>query len=264
MRERKAFVLAAGLGTRLRPWTLEHPKALVPVCGVPMLRRVIGRLQAEGFGNVTVNVHHFADQIKDFLAGSRLGVRINISDESAALLDTGGALLHASEFLAAGGSPFLVHNVDILSDAPLAEIMDMHAAPGRHVSLVTSPRQSSRRLAFDDGGVLRGWHNILTDEMRPARFHADDGLHERAFSGIYVVNPEALDALRAYSRAIGSPAFPIMDFFMHNVSLSKEDPYKLDIGEIGLKGLNLIDIGKPETLSKAESLLGQYGGLSYQ
>ncbi|MDE6382409.1 MAG: NTP transferase domain-containing protein, partial [Muribaculaceae bacterium] len=120
----KAFILAAGLGTRLRPWTLEHPKALVPVGGVPMLERVILRMRDQGFDDITVNVHHFADQIVDFLNARDFGVAVHISDERERLLDTGGAILHASRFLAADPAPFLVHNVDILSDAPHASLME--------------------------------------------------------------------------------------------------------------------------------------------
>lgn len=245
----KAFILAAGLGTRLRPWTLEHPKALVPVGGVPMLERVILRMRDQGFDDITVNVHHFADQIVDFLNTRDFGVAVHISDEREKLLDTGGAILHASRFLAADPAPFLVHNVDILSDAPLASLMQKHMDSGRDISLVTSDRKSSRRLLFDAGGALSGWHNLATDEYRPEGFRPDreDGLAENAFSGIYVVSANAVGSFREYSDKIGSPSFPLMDYLL-------QCPQKTDIGEIRLDSLNLIDIGKPETLGMAESL----------
>ena len=168
----RAFVLAAGLGTRLKPWTLEHPKALVPVGGVPMLRRVLERLRSEGFDEVTVNVHHFSEQIVDFLNHEELGVNVTVSDESDRLLDTGGGLLKAGI-----SAPMLIHNVDILSDAPLAEIMNRHLASGRDITLVTSDRESSRHLVFDAEGTLRGWHNVKTDEYKPAGFKAGADLH---------------------------------------------------------------------------------------
>lgn len=163
----KAFVLAAGLGTRLKPWTEKHPKALVPVGGVPMLERVIGRLRQEGFDDITVNVHHFADQIRDFLDSKDFGVTVHISDESERLSDTGGGILKAGPILGRDKCPFIVHNVDILSDAPLAEIMAEHLRSGRDISLVTSPRESTRKLVFDDRESLHGWHNLSTGEYRP-------------------------------------------------------------------------------------------------
>lgn len=122
----KAMILAAGLGTRLRPWTLQHPKALVPVGGIPMLHRVITSLTAQGFDDITVNIHHFGQQIIDFLNSKEYGTRINISDERGHLLDTGGGIVHASKFLCADAEPFLVHNVDILSDADLCGLMKAH------------------------------------------------------------------------------------------------------------------------------------------
>lgn len=245
----KAFILAAGLGTRLRPWTLEHPKALVPVGGVAMLERVITRLRDEGFDDIVVNVHHFAEQIVDFIGGRDFGVRIRISDESSKLLDTGGAILHAASFLDKDPAPFLVHNVDILSDAPLSEIMKQHLASGRDISLVTSPRDSLRRLVFDSKHLLRGWHNLSSGLFRPAKFKMESDFEERAFSGIYVVNPSVLSDLRNFATEISDDKFPVMAYLLSRVDNN-------NIGEIELGNLNLIDIGKPETLSRADTLYG--------
>lgn len=246
----KALILAAGLGTRLRPWTLSHPKALVPVGGVPMLERVIVRMREQGFSDITVNVHHFADQIIGFLSSRDFGVTIHISDETDCLLDTGGAILKAAPFLAADNRPFLVHNVDILSDAPLRKLMDSHILSGRDVSLVTSQRESSRKLIFSPDGTLAGWHNLSTGKYRPDGFSPEctGNLSECAFSGIYYVSADAIEALRDYSREIGSPQFPIMDYLLHR-------PQKSDIGELRLENLSLIDIGKPETLGQADRLM---------
>lgn len=244
----KAMILAAGLGTRLKPWTLHHPKALVPVGGEPMLQRVIARLESQGFDEITINTHHFADQIKDFISERYPSHAIGISDESDTLLDTGGGLLKATPLLCADDRSYLVHNVDILSDAPLADIMRMHEESGRDISLVTSPRESSRKLVFDASGGLRGWHNVKTGEYRPAGFPPGPDSHESAFSGIYAVSPRVHDALRDYAAATGSEIFPIMDFLLDSAG-------HLKIGEIRLQELNLIDIGKPDTLSRAEQFL---------
>lgn len=253
----KAFVLAAGLGTRLRPWTLEHPKALVPVAGIPMLRRVLVRLNHHGFDDVVVNVHHFAGQIVDYVQKMCSDLSVRISDESDELLDTGGGLLHAASLLfAADADPVMVHNVDILSDAPLKDIMEIHVASGADVSLVTSPRESSRKLIFDSGNSLQGWHNLKSGEYRPEGFVIGEtshgALHQSAFSGIYVVGKRAFDALSGYSVSIGQLSFPIMDFFLHNAAVPDDCTDKLVIKEIELHELNLIDIGKPETLADAQ------------
>lgn len=243
----KAFILAAGLGTRLKPWTLSHPKALVPVGDVPMLERVILRLREQGFDTLTINIHHFADQIKDFLRVRDYGININLSDESDQLLDTGGGLVAASSFLSEDDEPFLVHNVDILSDAPLAQIMKIHKASGRDISLVTGPRMSTRKLIFDADGTLNGWHNEITGEYKPEGFNMSDIFHKVAFSGIYVVNPEVLADMAEYSESIGSKKFPVMDYFLSNAK-------RVSIGEIFLDRINLIDIGKPDSLARAQHL----------
>ena len=245
----KAMIFAAGLGTRLKPLTDNTPKALLPINGKPMLEHVILKLKDAGFHQIAINVHHLGDQIIDFLtANNNFGIEIHISDERDYLLDTGGGIKHAAAFLQ-GNEPFLVHNVDILSDAPLASLMQKHIGSGRDISLVTSERKSSRRLLFDVDGTLAGWHSLATDEYRPEGFcrHAEDGLAENAFSGIYVVSANAVDSFREYADRIGSSSFPLMDYLMQR-------PQKADIGEIRLDSLNLIDIGKPETLGLAESL----------
>ena len=131
----KALVFAAGLGTRLRPLTDHQPKALVPVGGVPMLERVIGRLKAAGFDEITVNVHHFGQQIIDFLqAKQNFGLTIHVSDERNQLLDTGGGILKARPYLD-GNEPFLVHNADIMTDIDLGAIYRKHVESQAHATL---------------------------------------------------------------------------------------------------------------------------------
>lgn len=244
----KALILAAGFGTRLKPWTNHHPKALVPVGGKPMLERVLRSLKSEGFDEIAVNVHHFADQICDFLEEEDFGIELYVSDERDIILDTGGAILKASEFLACNEDPFLVHNVDILSDAPLFEVMKIHRNSDRDISLITSDRISTRKLMFDKTGKLCGWHNLKSDEFKPHGLLLNDDLHESSFSGIYIINPNIIDSLRKYSHKINNDVFPIMDYFLSEMK-------EINIGEIKLEKLNLIDIGKPDTLRQADVLL---------
>ncbi|MDE6717702.1 MAG: NTP transferase domain-containing protein [Muribaculaceae bacterium] len=244
----KAMILAAGLGTRLKPWTLEHPKALVPVQNVPMLERVMKKLKDEGFGKQTVNIHHFGEQIMDFLSSRDFGVVYNVSDERERLLDTGGGILKASEILMREDKePFLVHNVDILSDAPLRSLYEHHCESGNDVTLLTSGRDSSRKLVFDGDGILRGWHNLASGEFRPEGFSPEEGMHESSFSGIYIIGEGGIEEMRAYACKKGDKAFPVMDFLL--------DTKEIKIGEYFLPRLNLIDIGKPSTLEQANYLM---------
>lgn len=242
----KAMILCAGLGTRLKPWTLEHPKALVPVGGVPMLKRVAGRLHAFGFDDITLNVHHFAQQIIDYVACGKLGEKeIHISDETGLLLDTGGGLLHAEKYLAADAEPFLVHNVDIISDADLRSLYDFHAASGNDVTLLVSDRKSERKLVFDRSMMLKGWKNLKSGETRPSSLQMQGEDMEYSFSGIYVMSPSVFGKMRENGF---TGKFPIMDFFLAGLPDVK-------IGGFARQGLRLIDIGKPETLKAADLML---------
>lgn len=243
----KAMILAAGLGTRLKPWTLEHPKALVPVGDVPMLERVIKSLEKQGYNDIVVNIHHFGEQILDFLEfyKSECSAEIMVSDEREELLDTGGGILAASELLfAVDKSPFLVHNVDILCNADLKGLMEEHVKRGHDVTMLTSGRESSRKLIFDINDKLVGWHNLSTDEYKPASYKLMPGDQEVAFSGIYIIGDRAIESLRLYSEKIEKRSFPIMDFFLFNLE-------ELEIGEVYAPNLKLIDIGKPATLEQA-------------
>lgn len=247
----KAMILAAGLGTRLRPRTLSHPKALVPVGGVPILERVICRLRDSGFTYIVVNVHHFAGQIVDFLAAHDFGVEIAVSDERERLLDTGGALLHAEELLTGKPGAVLVHNVDILSDAPLRDLMRRHDESGAAATLLTSHRQSSRRLVFDGEGKLCGWHNLNDEQWKPDGFRADAGDSQEAFSGIHVISPELIRSMRSEGY---SGAFSIIDFYLERAAAGQT------ILHCCRPELQLIDIGKPQTLSQADALFASRRG----
>lgn len=247
----KALLLAAGLGTRLRPFTLHHPKALVEVGGIPMLENVLRRLRIEGFDDVTVNIHHFGEQIIDWLAANRESVgEVAVSDEREQLLDTGGAILHARRMLDSDGTPFLIHNVDILSDAPLSALMEEHLKSGNDVTLLASPRNSSRKLIFSSDGRLKAWHHLGENRYRPAGYEPAEGDVELAFSGIQVMSPTVFGEMERQGR---SGAFPVMDFLLEATSYKGAGSLKIGLYEV--PELNLIDIGKPETLSEARRLL---------
>jgi NDP-sugar pyrophosphorylase family protein len=240
----KAMILAAGLGTRLKPWTLHHPKALVPVKNVPMLKRVICKLRDEGFDKIVVNVHHFADQIVDYLSENDFGVEISVSDEPEKLLNTGGGILHAENLLSVDNEPFLVHNVDILSNAELAKMLDLHKRSGSDATLIVSPRDSSRKLLFDENMSLVGWHNLNSDEYLPDGFECNPSMKQYAFSGIYILSPSVFPVMH---KLIKTDSFSIIDFFLSA------------LGSIHIKGvvahnLKLIDIGKPDTLHRANDI----------
>ncbi len=236
------MILCAGLGTRLKPWTNEHPKALVPVGGVPMLRRVMEQLASQGFDEVTLNVHHFADQIYSYLSNEKLPASsIDVSDETSMLLDTGGGILNASHILAKDSRPFLVHNVDILSNADLNMLYHIHLESGMQVSLLVSDRNSERKLVFDSSMRLKGWINLKTGVTRPSNLFIDVDDKVLAFSGIYVMSPEVFKIMKQYGY---SGKFPIMDFFLAGHP-------ELLIGGVCQIGLEIIDIGKPDTLHRA-------------
>lgn len=238
----KAFVLAAGLGTRLKPWTLTHPKALVPVGGIPMLERVIRRLEEQGFDDIVVNIHHFGEQIIEFLGSHAWRAGISVSDERACLLDTGGALVHAAPLLCRDDRPFLVHNVDILSDAPLGELVRAHESAHADATLLVSARESSRRLCFDVDMNLRAWRNVSTEESRgePGSWPV-----ELAFSGIHVISPSLLQQMEAEALP---EVFPIMDFYLGHTRTNTIKGWQ------PTSDLRLLDIGKPNTLDRANKL----------
>ncbi len=254
-----ALILAAGLGTRLRPYTDTLPKALVPIAGRPMLEHQIRKLKAAGFDHIVVNVHHFAEKIIDFIGENHsFGIQIDISDERGLLLDTGGAVRQAMRFFRDSTEPILVHNVDIFSNAPLAELYAQYCADGRaDASLVVSKRKTSRYLAFDTNGRLVGWKNVNTGaiktpfpELRPALETLayslqpeDSELSLWAFSGIHIISPTLAADLEAFG-----VAFSIIDFYLSVAG-------KGDIRAFTPSDFRLVDAGKPEALPLAAELL---------
>ena len=181
----KAMIFAAGLGTRLRPLTDSLPKALVPVCGEPLLYHVIGKLREAGYREIVVNIHHFPKQIRNYLQSRDWGVKIEISDESAGLLETGGAVARAKEYILPTDEPFLVHNVDIISDLDLSWVRSQ-TRPDALATLVVSPRKTRRNLLFDNDMRLVGWMDSQSGEVRTPYPHLDpDRCRHYAFAGIH-------------------------------------------------------------------------------
>lgn len=239
------MIFAAGLGTRLRPLTDNRPKALVEVAGVPMLQRVIVNLKSYGFTDIVINVHHFGEQIIDFVeSNNRFGINIAISDERDELLDTGGGILYARRLLD-DGEPFLVHNADILTDLNLSELYAHHIDSHADATLLVAERTTSRYLLFDDVQTLKGWTNIKTGETRPEGI-ATDELRPLAFGGIHVISPTIFDTLSSYS---DQRKFSITPFYVDNCN-------RLTIkGFAPAEGYRWFDIGKLETLRQAEQAI---------
>ena len=239
------MIFAAGLGTRLKPLTDHMPKALVPVAGKPMLEHVIGKLKATGFDEVVINVHHFADQIIDFLKEKdNFGIRIWISDESEELLDTGGGIKKAAPYF---DEPFLVHNADILSNIDLKAMYNYHLTSGNDATLLVSPRKTVRYLLFDEGNRLQGWVNKDTLQTKPEGFvYHPEVQKEYAFGGIHVISP----TLFKYMEDGWTGKFSIMDFYLRTC-------HEAQLGGYVKEDLQLIDIGKPDTLAKAEDFIRQ-------
>ena len=227
----EGFILAAGLGTRLRPLTDDRPKALVEVNGVTLLEHTIRTLETAGIKHIVVNVHHFADKVIDFIGSRKWQATIDISDERNLLLDTGGGLKKAAS-LFSGRENILIHNVDILSDIDLCDVERKHVAEGNLVTLCVSQRQTKRLLEFDENGLLLG--RADTSHLSPFTFHL-------AFSGISVVSPELFALLPKADHP-----YPVIEEY---IRLSREGRR---IGSYIHPADRWLDVGKPETLQQAQ------------
>jgi NDP-sugar pyrophosphorylase family protein len=236
---RKAMILAAGLGTRFKPWTDEHPKALAPINGKSLLQRNIEYLQRHGIFDLVINVHHFAEQIVEALGTNKgWGSRYVISDETAEVLETGGGLKKARPLLEDG--VFVLMNVDILTDMDLGGMIADHYRCRPLSTLAVTGRSTSRYFLFDDEDELCGWRNVQTGQERPAR-PANGPLTQKAFSGIHVIDPAI---------------FPLIGF---EGKFSMVDLY-LDLAATHpIRGWDhsqskLIDVGKPAAAEEAARL----------
>ena len=237
----QAMIFAAGLGTRLKPLTDRIPKALVSVGGEPLLKRVIFQLKDAGFTRIVVNVHHFSQQIIDYLReNNNFGMDIRISNESDKLLETGGGIKKAWP-LFDQTEPILIHNVDILSNVNLQKFYQNAPLAAR---LLVSERKTKRYLLFDDTMRLVGWTNIETGEVKSPYPHLNPKDYQMyAFSGIHMVAPSLFPLMEEES-----DKFPIMDFYLKHCDKVRIEGYVKN-------DLKLMDVGKQETLKEAEAFL---------
>lgn len=240
---KQAMVFAAGLGTRLKPITDTMPKALVRVGDKPLLWHVVMKLKAAGYERIVINVHHFAQQIVDYVTMNHcFDMDIRISDETAGLLETGGGIRKALP-LFDQHSPILIHNVDILSNLDFNELVPENAPDAM---LVVSSRKTKRYLLFDEEMILDGWMNIETGMVRSPYKGLDPHQSKQlAFSGIHIIWPRVFPLLEAMPERFG-----IIDFYLK---------YCHQFAFLGYekKDLRLMDVGKLETLDQAETFIKQ-------
>jgi NDP-sugar pyrophosphorylase family protein len=238
-----AFIFAAGLGTRLKPLTDTMPKALVPVAGKPLLAHVIEKLKAAGCKKIVINIHHFGEMIMDYVKeNNNFGIDIVFSDEREMLLETGGAIKHAVDLL--GDEPFLIHNVDIMSNVDLQALWSEHINSGSAATLLVSKRNSSRALLFNKESNLTAWTNKNTGEVKTPYENIEIAcLEEFAFSGIHVFSPQLFKYFGEYPEK-----FSIIDFYLNTCKAEKIKAFTQD-------GLQLLDVGKLDSLEKANAFV---------
>lgn len=235
------MLFAAGLGTRLGAATASMPKALVQVGGVPVLERVARRLVEAGVDRIIINTHHFAEQVVEFIRSrDGFGVEVVFSHESDRPLETGGGL-QAAEHLFRKDAPFFVHNTDVISEIPLADMYRQHVSRGPLATLAVMTRESSRQLLFDDVGLLG-----RTDAGKELRIEAREAVgevRERAFAGIHVIDPAIFPLLT--ERGV----FSILDPYLRLASSgARIEPFEAN-------GFRWIDIGKPAQLAEANEIV---------
>lgn len=226
----KAMIFAAGLGTRLKPVTNYGPKALVEVNDLPLIEHVIIKLKAAGITEIIVNVHHFADQIIDFLKSrNNFDISMAISDETDQLLDTGGGLQKAKWFFD-NNEPFIVYNTDIISNIDLKELIQFHKNSNSVATLAVKNRETSRYFLFNNQNLLCGWENKKTGEQKISR--NEESLNSFAFSGIQVINPEIFELITETGK------FSITDLYLrlaktNNISgFQHNESFWVDLGKL--------------------------------
>lgn len=241
----KAMIFAAGLGTRLRPLTNTRPKALIEVAGKPLLEHVIEKLKQAGFDDITINVHHFADMIIDYVrAHQNFGVNIQFSDERNKLLNTGGGIKKAASLIWKSGEtePVLIHNVDILSNADLRSFYEIHQ--NDDAALLVSKRETQRYLLFNKENRLVGWTNLATGEIKsPFPDLNPDDCQKFAFSGIHLFSPSLIKEMNQFG-----DIFSIIDFYL---AVCKD----YHIFGYPQNDLKLLDVGKLKTLEESGTFL---------
>src|SRR6476620_2454411 len=232
------MIFCAGLGTRFKPWTDTHPKALAIVNGKSLLQRNVEYLQKYDIRDIVVNVHHFADQIVEAIESSKgWGSKIIISDEKDEVLETGGGLMKARKFLE--GDTFLTINVDILTDANLKYFMATHQQENSLITLAITNRKTSRYLLFNKYNRLCGWRNIQTREERIA-LEAKD-MFEKAYSGLAIFEPGVFDLITLQHK------FSLIDVYLCLAHYN-------NIAGFDHSESKFLDVGKPESVELAERL----------
>lgn len=236
----KAMLLAAGFGTRLKPFTEHHPKALAEVNGKSLLQHNIEYLQQFGIYDVVVNVHHFAEQIIQAIKNNDgWGSRISVSDETDAILETGGGLRRTAWFFK-DEEDFVLMNVDVLTDLHLDEMVAFHKKNKPLATLATTNRETSRYFLFNEAGILCGWKNIKTGEEKVMRH--ENNLIPKAFSGLHIISTKIFPLMQQ----------PEIKFSMVDVYLSLCASHSILF--YNHSGSKFIDVGRPESLQKAQIL----------
>ena len=248
----KAMIFAAGLGTRLKPFTDTKPKALLPLAGKTLLQWQIEKLKAVGITDIVVNVHHFGEQIIDYLqVNNGFGCNVRISDERGQLLETGGGLLYAFDNGNIQTEQVLVCNVDILSNIDLSALMAAHRWDDL-ATVVVSNRETQRYLLFAGDGALQGWTNRKTGEYRPAEAEGKD-LVPMAFSGMQIVSPALFDVLRQ-TQAERGDKFSLIDAYLTAVTRQAGT-----VRAYVPRYYTMMDVGKIDQLEEAEQFARQLG-----
>lgn len=232
----KALLFAAGKGTRLQPFTLSHPKALAKVNGVTLLERNIRYLQSFGIQEFVINLHHFGEQIREFVSENQsFGSSIEFSDEKEELLETGGGLVFARKYLE-NEEDFVIMNSDILTDLDLGQLIQYHKKNKDLVTLAVSERKSSRKLLFNEELYLKGWMNLDTGEQRLAEFNK--AFKPLAFSGVHCVSGKIFELIKRQGK------FSIMEEYLDLMLTEKIHGFE--------HHAHLVDVGRPESVIEAE------------
>ena len=231
------MILAAGLGTRLKPFTENHPKALLPINGKTLLQRNIEYLQLFNVKDVIVNVHHFATQIINAVQQNNgWGSNVTISDETDLVLETGGGLKKAGEYLQISSESFVLMNADILTDLNLDKLQNLHDKSGAIATLAVTNRSTSRYLLFDDDNFLCGWLNEKTGEQKGKTGN------KKAFSGIHIISPKIFEHIKEEGK------FSMIDLYLRLAA----EGFKINCYDHS-EG-HLLDVGKPESITIAEKM----------
>lgn len=241
----KAMIFAAGLGTRLKPYTDYHPKALVKINGKSLLERNIDYLRSFGIKEFVVNTFHFSGQIHLFLSRYHNSeITVHVSYEEGGPFETGGGLVHASSFLKGEGRPFVVMNADILTNLDLVKMYAHHVSHSPLATLAVTDRESSRKFLFNDKMHLSGWRNNKTEEVKLVDSSTTlDSLHPLAFSGIHFIDPKIFDYMP------DSGTFSITETYLSLAAQHTIIGYN-HTGDL------VLDVGKPASVAKAEELFG--------